>query len=47
MRLLLDLDQLFYTCPYPVKYDGDEYTFRTEYYPPRFSDHRISADIIF
>ena len=25
---LLDLDQLFYTCPYPVKYDGDEYTFR-------------------
>ena len=19
---LLDVDQLFYTCPYPVKYDG-------------------------
>lgn len=28
---LLDLDQLFYTCPYPVKYDGDEYTFRTDH----------------
>ena len=27
----LDLDQLFYTCPYPVKYDGDEYTFRTDH----------------
>lgn len=28
---LLDVDQLFYTCPYPVKYDGDEYTFRTDH----------------
>ena len=27
----LDLDHLFYTCPYPVKYDGDEYTFRTDH----------------
>lgn len=26
----LDLDRLFYTSPYPVKLEGDEYTFRTD-----------------
>ena len=26
----LNLDRLFYSCPYPVKLDGEEYTFRTD-----------------
>ena len=27
----LDLDRLFYSSPYPVKLDGEEYTFRTDH----------------
>lgn len=27
----LDLERLFLSCPYPVKQDGDEYTFKTDY----------------
>lgn len=27
----LDLDRLFYTSPYPVKRDGEEYIFRTDH----------------
>lgn len=26
----LDTERLFLTCPYPVKQDGDEYTFKTD-----------------
>lgn len=45
---LLDLDQLFYTCPYPVKYDGDEYTFRTDHdivYAVDFKEEQSFAPI--
>lgn len=26
----LDIERLFLSCPYPVKQDGDEYTFKTD-----------------
>ena len=26
----LDTERLFLSCPYPVKQDGDEYTFKTD-----------------
>ena len=45
---LLDLDLLFYTCPYPVKYDGDEYTFRTDHdivYAVDFKEEQSFAPI--
>jgi len=44
----LDLDLLFYTCPYPVKYDGDEYTFRTDHdivYAVDFKEEQSFAPI--
>ena len=44
----LDLDQLFYTCPYPVKYDGEEYTFRTDHdivYAVDFKEEQSFAPI--
>lgn len=46
---LLDVDQLFYTCPYPVKFDGDEYTFRTDHdivYAVAAGSTRWSKDIL-
>ncbi len=27
----LDLDRLFLDCPYPVRKDGEEYSFKTDY----------------
>lgn len=44
----LDLDLLFYTCPYPVKYDGEEYTFRTDHdivYAVDFKEEQSFAPI--
>lgn len=32
----LDLDRLFLDCPYPVRKDGEEYSFKTDYLCNRF-----------
>ncbi len=44
----LDLSRLFYTSPYPVRLDGDEYTFRTDHdivYAVDFKEEQSFAPI--
>jgi hypothetical protein len=44
----LDLDRLFLDCPYPVRKDGEEYSFKTDYdivYAVSFKDESFFSPI--